>query len=72
MSQGRLNLIAQVFDHMDKTKDQLITLEDIEGVYEVKDHPKFQSGEMTKKQVLEEFINNFEPDPKYRDASVRL
>ena len=32
---------------------------DLEGVYDVSMHPKFQNGEMTKEEIFNEFLANF-------------
>lgn len=32
--------------------------------YNVQEHPKYKNGEMTKKEVFEEFLEKFEPDQK--------
>jgi len=70
MSANRKKMVGETFQFMDKSGDGVITFKDIEDTYSVKEHPKFKSGEMTKKQVLEQFLNTFEPDPKYRDGKV--
>ena len=38
--------------------------------YDVKKHPKFNSGKWTEKQVLEEFLKSFEA-PETTDGKVR-
>jgi len=60
MSQARCKLIDAAFNKLDKTGDGKITVEDLQGTYNVNHHPKFKSGEWTKKQVLEEFLKNFQ------------
>ena len=70
MSQDRKDAIAEAFKKADKTGDGAITHVDLQGVYNVKFHPDFKSGKKTEKQLQEEFLNNFEPDPASRDGKV--
>ena len=51
MSKARLSLIDQAFKKMDKTGDGKITEADMKGVYDVRHHPKYKSGEWTAAQV---------------------
>ena len=51
MSKARLSLIEKAFAKLDKTGDGKVTVEDLRSEYDVSQHPKFKSGEMTKKQV---------------------
>ncbi len=62
MSESRKKLIAQAFAKLDNTGDHQVTVEDLAKVYDVKKHPKYQSGEMTKKQILAEYLETFEKD----------
>ena len=32
--------------------------------YNVQEHPRYKNGEMTKKEVFEEFLDRFQPDQK--------
>ncbi|VDM05417.1 unnamed protein product [Schistocephalus solidus] len=60
LSNARLNLINQAFIKMDKTKDGVITAEDLKGVYNVSKHPKYLNGEWTEDQVFAEYLKTFE------------
>ena len=60
MSNSRLELIDKAFALMDNTGDGVITIEDLKKTYDVSHHPKYQTGELTKDQVLKEFLDNFQ------------
>ena len=62
MNDTRKLLVTKAFAKMDKTGDGVITLEDLVSVYDVRNHPKYQNGEKSKKDVLLEFLRNFEAD----------
>ncbi len=46
------------------TKKGVITVEDLKGVYNVKQHPKFQNGEWSEEQILRKFLDTFDTKGK--------
>ena len=60
MSEARKKSVQEAFEKLDRTKDGVITLEDLRGVYSVREHPKYRSGEMTEDEILRKFMANFE------------
>ena len=64
MSNARKGLIQQAFQKLDKTGDGTITAEDLRGVYDVRKHPKYLSGEWTEDQCLTKFLDTFDSDDK--------
>ena len=65
MNQNRRSLVTRAFRKLDKTGDNEITVDDLKGVYNVKKHPKFISGEMTEEEILGEFLTSFDTPSDY-------
>ncbi|XP_077192368.1 calcyphosin [Paroedura picta] len=62
MSEARKKVIGEAFRKLDKTGDGLVTVEDLQGVYQSQAHPKFKSGEWTEEQVFRSFLDSFDSD----------
>ena len=71
MTQARKSLVSQAFHKLDRVADGNITVEDLKGVYNVKKHPKFLSGEWNEDRCLREFLDSFDA-PDNKDGVVRL
>uniref|UniRef100_A0A1E1XRD5 Putative ca2+ calmodulin dependent protein n=1 Tax=Amblyomma sculptum TaxID=1581419 RepID=A0A1E1XRD5_AMBSC len=71
MSAARLERITQAFHKMDKSGDGIITVQDLKGVYNARQHPKYQNGELTEDQVFELFLKNFD-SPNDPDGKVTI
>ncbi|XP_023664317.2 calcyphosine-like b isoform X2 [Paramormyrops kingsleyae] len=69
MSNARKEVIMEAFRKLDKTGDGIITIEDLKGVYNAKNHPKYQNGELTEEQVFRQFLDNFD-SPYDKDGKV--
>lgn len=69
MSQNRKKVVEQAFQKLDKTGDGEITIEDLKGVYNVKCHPRYISGEESEESILNKFLGNFEQSAT-RDGKV--
>jgi len=71
MSKARLNVIGQAFEKLDKTKDGVITVDDLRLLYNVEHHPKYKSGEMSRDQILREFMDTFQQGGVLDDQVTR-
>ncbi len=60
MNERRTKLVDMAFNKLDKTGDGRVTFEDLAGTYDVSFHPKFKSGEMSKKEIIEEFMKQWD------------
>ena len=69
MSNSRKALIIKAFKKLDKTGDNEVTVQDLKGVYNVKKHPKYLSGEWNEDQCLDEFLKSFDT-PNHYDGKV--
>ena len=52
----RKAFVNMAYKKLDRTGDGFVDIKDMAKAYDVTQHPKFISGEMTKNQVLEEFM----------------
>ncbi len=55
-----MKLVEKAFQTLDRTGDGIVNADDLKRYYSVEKHPKYVSGEWTKRQVLQEFLNNFQ------------
>ncbi|KAA0718544.1 Calcyphosin-like protein [Triplophysa tibetana] len=69
MSDARKQVISQAFQKLDKTGDGAVTVQDLQGVYNSKHHPKYKSGEWTEEQVFRSFLDRFD-SPYEKDGKV--
>jgi len=59
MPNCRKTLIKSAFEKLDRDKDGEVSVDDLRGVYSVKKHPKYLSGEWTEDQCLTEWLSSF-------------
>ncbi|XP_072172697.1 calcyphosin-like protein [Diadema setosum] len=69
MSESRMKYVDKAFAKMDKTGDGVVTVKDLKGVYNAREHPKYKNGEWDEKKVFEEYLKSFE-EPNNADGKV--
>lgn len=69
MTRVRKELIEQAYQKLDKTEDGVITVKDLVSEYDVRHHPQFINGDMTKKEVYQGFLSTFDA-PESSDSQV--
>lgn len=69
MSNVRKQVIVEAFKKLDRTGDSLVTVEDLQGVYNSQHHSKFKSGEWSEEQVFRSFLDSFD-SPYNKDGKV--
>lgn len=64
MNDNRKKFVAIAFGKLDKTGDGFVMINDLVNTYDVTHHPKFISGEMTKDDILKEFMAQWDTGTK--------
>ncbi|KAH7687874.1 calcyphosin [Aphelenchoides avenae] len=60
MNANRKALVEKAFKKLDKDGSGVVTVSDMNGVYDCSKHRAFLSGEKTKEQICAEFLKHFE------------
>ena len=63
MSSLRQNLVTQAFEKIDRSGDGKLTVEDMRGVYDCRNHKKYKTGEWNEDRVFQEYLKTFESTP---------
>lgn len=70
MSQAREAVISAAFAKLDRSGDGVVTVDDLQGVYSGRAHPKVRSGEWTEEDVLRCFLDNFSSSDSSKDGQA--
>ncbi len=60
MNEFRRNLVHQAFEVIDADHSGELTIEDLKGKYDARNHPEVKAGKKSEDQVLHEFLKTFE------------
>ncbi|KAF5399755.1 Calcyphosine [Paragonimus heterotremus] len=71
MNKARMDIVNRAFVKLDKTKDGVIKVDDLKGVYNCKKHPKYLNGEKTEDEIFIEFLRTFQPDDSADDTVTK-
>lgn len=70
MNANRKVFVAIAFKKLDKTGNGIVDIQDLVNTYDVSFHPKYKSGEMSKNDILNEFMSQW--DTVVKDGKVTL
>ncbi len=70
MNERRLGLVRLAYNKLDRNNNGMVELDDIAKAYDVSQHPKFKTGEMSRNDILSEFMAQWDTDR--RDNKVTL
>ena len=68
MNDFRIGFVKLAFEKLDKTGNGIVDINDLVNTYDVSFHPKFKSGEMSKNDILNEFMQQW--DTCVKDGKV--
>lgn len=68
MTERRIALVKMAYKKLDKDGSGLVELNDIAVAYDVTQHPKYKTGEMSKNDILSEFMAQW--DKNVRDNKI--
>jgi Ca2+-binding EF-hand superfamily protein len=65
-------MVHKAFATLDRDGSGIITVSDIRNIYDVSSNPDFLEGRLTKDQILENFLNQFDGAGGNNDGKVTL
>ena len=70
LNSRRRGLVALAYKKLDTTGDNKVNIEDLKVTYDVTSHPQFKNGKLSKDQILNEFLSQW--DTINKDGTVTL
>ncbi|KAJ8273959.1 hypothetical protein COCON_G00085840 [Conger conger] len=71
LSCSRRAVIEAAFRKLDRSGDGVVTVQDLQGVYDATQHPNFRSGLWSQEEVFHTFLDSFD-SPHDKDGKVTL
>jgi len=62
LNKTRLNAVIEAYEKIDRDSSGLISLNEIEALYDVSNHPKVLSGEWSRREALTDFLKQWDAD----------
>lgn len=72
LNERRKAMIIRCFQQIDVDGSGIIELNDLKDIYNASQHPDVLKGKKSEKQILTEFLNNFEGTSGNKDGKVSL
>lgn len=60
MKESRVNAVREVFEKLDKTRDGVVTIEDLQGVYNVQSNSDVKAGAVSPDAALKDFLSQWD------------
>lgn len=72
LNERRKNMVLRCFQQIDVDGSGVVELNDLKDIYNASQHPDVKKGKKSERQVLTEFLNNFEGTSGNKDGKVTL
>ncbi len=72
LSERRRNMVLKAFALLDKSGDGVVTASDVLHIYDVSKNPDFLERRLTKEQIVQNFLNQFDGPRGNDDGKISL
>jgi len=72
MNERRRNMVMKAFASLDRDQSGVITVSDIQNIYDVSQNPDFLESRLSKEQILENFLNQFDGARGNNDGQITM
>jgi len=70
LSERRRNMVLKAFALLDKSGDGVVTASDVLHIYDVSKNPDFLERRLTKEQIVQNFLNQFDGSRGNNDGKI--
>ncbi|XP_072046309.1 calcyphosin-like protein [Amphiura filiformis] len=70
MSESRMHILDKAFEKFDKNGDGVVTVEDLQDLNNLRQHPKYKDGTWTEEEVFENYLATFDSTPDDPDGKI--